>query len=260
MSAAPFPLEAMAAMAVLELGAAAPPGDVDHGALPEGPECCGLSDNGTPEAAASDDESLESFHSGSSDDDSSGAGSQYLEASSEIESDDSFDMSETSSDEVPDQPEQVPAAPAAGPDTEEPILTASSMSRRALRMFTGGAGAPVSSGQGSVAEPATWEALMLIDKAAIDVIDAAERGELLLTAKPLDKVDARGFLVADTHSWAELDREDAIKLGKRVQERAGAAKKEVAAKEKAAYLRERKLRLAAATNSQLEAGGTDFLF
>ena len=227
--------------------------DVDAD-LPDGDDGSGLaavdSDReedfgGAPSAAASD-ELVE--------DDASGAGSRSSEAASGTESEDSFEMSEISSDEFPDEPEPVADAPEPEPNAEEAILTAAAMSRRSRRMFTGGAGAPVSSGLGSVAEPATWEVLMLVDAAAIEIIDASERGEVQLTAGPLDKVDARGFLVADVLGWSEMDAADAAKLGKRVQERAGAAKKEVAAKEKVAYNKTYRLRSAAADDAQLAAG------
>ena len=52
------------------------------------------------------------------------------------------------------------------------------MWQRALSMLTGGAGAPVNSGMGCAAEPATWEALLLLDSTANSFIDAVERGEL----------------------------------------------------------------------------------
>ena len=74
-----------------------------------------------------------------------------------------------------------------------------------------------------------------------------------LSAGPLDKVDARGFLIADALEWTELSAEDAAKIGKRVQERAGAARKEIAAKEKAAYLKVHKARVAAASDAALAA-------
>ena len=96
-------------------------------------------------------------------DDASGAGSWKSEASSDSESEYSFEMSEESSDEIPDEPGPAPDVPAAGLYSADLILTAAAMSQRALRMFTGGTGVPVSSGQGSVAEPATWELLMLVE-------------------------------------------------------------------------------------------------
>ena len=64
------------------------------------------------------------------------------------------------------------------------------MWQRALRMFTGGADVPVTSGLGCEVEPATIEALILINDTAPKFIDATERGEVQLTARPLDKVDA----------------------------------------------------------------------
>ena len=85
------------------------------------------------------------------------------EAASDSESEYSFEMSEESSDEIPDEPGPAPDVPAAGLYSADLILTAAAMSQRALRMFTGGTGVPVSSGQGSVAEPATWELLMLVE-------------------------------------------------------------------------------------------------
>ena len=61
-----------------------------------------------------------------------------------------------------------------------------------------------------------------------------EEMELQPTAGPLDRVDTRGFLTADLYELTQLSATDAQKLGKRVQERAAAARKEIAAKEKAA--------------------------
>jgi len=103
-------------------------------------------------------------------DDASGAGSWKSEAASDSvsESEYSFEMSEESSDEILDEPvgQHTCDVPAAGLYSADLILTAAAMSQRqrALRkMFTGGTGVPVSSGQGSVAEPATWELLMLVE-------------------------------------------------------------------------------------------------
>ena len=100
------------------------------------------------------------------------AGSSESEAGSDFDSDDESQSSEESSDEVPDDPEPVPDAPAAGQNSEEAILTEQAIWQRALRMLTGGAGAPVSSGMGCAAEPATWEALLLMDSTANNFIDA----------------------------------------------------------------------------------------
>ena len=50
-----------------------------------------------------------------------------------------------------------------------------------------------------------------------------------------------------------LSADDAQKLGKRVQERAGAARKDIAAKERAAYLKVYKARAAADSNADLAA-------
>ena len=147
------------------------------------------------------------------------AGSSESEAESDFDSDDESQSSEKSSDEVPDDPQPVPDAPAAGLNSEQVILTEQAMWQRALRMLTGGAGAPVNSGMDCAAEPATWEALLLLDSTANNFIDAAERGELQPTAGPLDRVDTRGFLAADLYGLTQLSAEDAQKLGKRVQER-----------------------------------------
>ena len=149
--------------------------------------------------------------------------------------------SEESSDEVPDDPQPVPDVPAAGVNSEQAILTEQAIRQRALRMLTSGAGAPVNSGMGCAAEPATF-------------IDAAERGELQPTAGPLNRVDTRGFLAADLYGLTQLSAEDAQKLGKRVQERAGAGRKEIAAKEKVAYLNIHKARAAGDSNADLAAG------
>ena len=77
----------------------------------------------------------------------------------------------------------------------------------------------------------------------------AVSGELQPTAGPLDRVDTRGFPAADLYGLTQLSAEDAQKLGKRVQERAGAARKEIAAKEKAVYLKVHKARAAAASDA-----------
>ena len=45
-----------------------------------------------------------------------------------------------------------------------------------------------------------------------------------LTTGPLDRVETRGFLAADTMGSTEVSTLDAAKVGKRVQERAGVAK------------------------------------
>ena len=57
----------------------------------------------------------------------------------------------------------------------------------------------------SVAEPSTNELLVVVDNTANELIEAAERGDLQLTAGPLDRIDARGFLMlADALMWSRL--------------------------------------------------------
>jgi hypothetical protein len=107
-------------------------------------------------------------------------------------------------DEVPDEAGSVPDAWETEPEEAAALLSAKSMWTRALRMFTAGAGTPCNSAMGSVAEPATNELLMLIDDAANELFDAEERGELQLTAGPLDRIDARGFFLADVYSTARI--------------------------------------------------------
>ena len=162
--------------------------------------------------------------------------------------------SERAADEVPDEAGSVPDARETEPEEAAALLSAKSMWTRALRMFTAGAGTPCNSAMGSVAEPSTNELLMLVDDAANELFDAEERGELQLTAGPLDRIDARGFLLADVLNRAHISVEDAAKVGKRAQvERINGKKtgmrKDKAAIEKAAYLKEYKLRAAAVKDS-----------
>ena len=102
--------------------------------------------------------------------------------------------SEEQADKVPDQDGPVPGAQETEPEEAYALLSAKSMWVRVLRMFTGGAGEPRHSGMDSVAEPATNELLIIVDDAANMLFDAAERGELQLTAGPLDHVEARAAI------------------------------------------------------------------
>ena len=161
-----------------------------------------------------------------------------------------MDCSGRAADEVPDQTGQVPDAQGGGAEEAAALLTALSMRQRSRRMFTGGAGAPSHSGMGTVAEPATNELLILVDDAANELFDAEERGELQLTAGPLDRIDARGYLLADVVGRTYTSAEDAATVGKRAQEHVNGKKagvrKDLAAVEKAAYLKVYKARAAAA--------------
>ena len=107
----------------------------------------------------------------------------------------------------------------------------------------------------SVAEPSTNELLVVVDNTANELIEAAERGDLQLTAGPLDRIDARGFLLADTHGRDYISAEDAAKVGKRAQEHVNSKKtgvrKEMDAIEKAAYLKVYKARAAAAKDDSV---------
>ena len=250
-------VEPCAALADMVIDAQSPAVLADGGnddGLPGHGDSSGLGDTDIVPEDDSAGGSSENVSDVVTDDDASEAGSWNSRAGSDSESDDESQSSEVSSDEVPDDPQPVPNAPAAGLNSEEAILTEQAMWQRALRMLTGGTGAPVSSGMGCAAEPATWEALLLLDSTANNFIDAAERGELQPTAGPLDRVDTRGFLAADLYGLTQLSAEDAQRLGKRVQERAGAARKEVAAKEKATYLKVHKARAAADSNADVAAG------
>jgi hypothetical protein len=158
--------------------------------------------------------------------------------------------SAAAADEVPDQAGRVPDARGGGPEEADDLLTAQSMQQRSRRMFTGGAGEPAHSRMGTVAEPATNELLILVDDAANELFDAEERGELQLTAGPLDRIDARGYLLADVVGRTYTSAEDAATVGKRAQEHVNSKKagvrKDLAAIEKAAYLKVYKARAAAA--------------
>ena len=155
-------------------------------------------------------------------------------------------------DEVPDQAGPVPGAQVTEPEEAAGLVSANSMWQRAIRMFTGGTGAPTHSGMDSVDEPAANELLLIVDDTANDLFDAAERGELQLTAGPLDRVDTRGYLLADVHGRRYISAEDAATIGKRAQERVNGKKtgvrKEKAAIEKATYLKVYKARAAAAAD------------
>ena len=74
-----------------------------------------------------------------------------------------------------------------------------------------------------------------------------------LTTGPLDRVETRGFLAADTMGSTEVSTLDAAKVGKRVQERAGIAKQEQKAAERKVDAKVSKVR-AAAVNSPHLAG------
>ena len=160
--------------------------------------------------------------------------------------------SEEAADEVPDQAGPVPGAQVTEPEEAAGLVSANSMWQRAIRMFTGGTGAPTHSGMDSVDEPAANELLLIVDDTANDLFDAAERGELQLTAGPLDRVDTRGYLLADVHGRRYISAEDAATIGKRAQERVNGKKtgvrKEKAAIEKATYLKVYKARAAAAAD------------
>ena len=173
----------------------------------------------TPELAASRAASGESTDGHREHGDASEVDTREREAAVGEGIDDRSQASAAAPDQVPDETVSVPAAPVNGSEEASALLRPEAMWERCLSMFTRGTNAPVSSGKGSLSEPATYELLMVIDDTAIAFIDAVERGELLLTAGPLDKIDTRGFLAADCMGYSELSADDAQKVGKRVKER-----------------------------------------